>query len=159
QMQCVARRDPGEEPLFVSINVSGVDLVETCFEARAAKTLDDNQVQASSLKIEVTERTLLKNPTRAAESLKACRALGVRAAIDDSGKGYSSLSYLADLPMETIKIPPCFVRSMNNPTIYKIIKTIVRLGDELALPIVAEGVEEAGEAIALKEMGCLYGQG
>jgi EAL domain-containing protein (putative c-di-GMP-specific phosphodiesterase class I) len=146
--------------LFLSINVSGHDLVETPFEARLAEMLAASGIPPQSLKIEVTERTLLKNPARAAESLEACRKLGVLTAIDDFGTGYSCLSYLSNLPMETIKIPPSFVRSMaNDPTTRKIIKMVLRLAEELELPVVAEGIEEVGEAFALMEMGCAYGQG
>ncbi len=148
------------DTLFLSINVSGHDLVETPFEARLAEMLAASGIPPQSLKIEVTERTLLKNPARAAESLEACRQLGAGLAIDDFGTGYSCLSYLSNLPMETIKIPPSFVRSMaNDPTTRKIIKMVLRLAEELELPVVAEGIEEVGEAFALMEMGCAYGQG
>jgi EAL domain-containing protein (putative c-di-GMP-specific phosphodiesterase class I) len=159
-LEAVPPDSSGPEPLFVSINVSGHDLVETCFEARLAEMFEASGIPPRSLKIEVTERTLLKNPARAAESLEACRKLGVLTAVDDFGTGYSCLSYLSNLPMETIKIPPSFVRSMaSDPTTRKIIKMVLRLAEELALPVVAEGIEEVSQAIALMEMGCAYGQG
>jgi diguanylate cyclase len=148
------------DPLFLSINVAGDDLVETPFASRVADMLTASGVSAGSLKIEVTESTLMKDPDKAAETLQACRDLGVHAAIDDFGTGYSSLSYLTKLPISEIKIAPSFVRSMAaDPTTEKIIKMVLGLAEELDLPVIAEGIEETIEAVALMEMGCAYGQG
>jgi EAL domain-containing protein (putative c-di-GMP-specific phosphodiesterase class I) len=148
------------EPLFLSINVSGADLVETPFAARVARMLDSSGVAGESLKIEVTESTLMKDPDRAAASLDACRKLGVRAAIDDFGTGYSSLAYLTKLPVTEIKLAQSFVRSMAyDPPTQKIIKMVLKLADELDLPVVAEGIEETTEAVTLMDMGCAFGQG
>jgi EAL domain-containing protein (putative c-di-GMP-specific phosphodiesterase class I) len=148
------------EPLFLNINVSGDDLVKTPFAARVAEMLDQSGLLPDSLKIEVTESTLMKDPDRAADSLEACQKLGVRAAIDDFGTGYSSLAYLTKLPITEIKIAPSFVRSMAvDPPTQKIIKMVLRLAEELDLPVIAEGIEETGEALALMKMGCAFGQG
>ena len=148
------------EPLFLSINVSGADLVETPFAARVARMLDSSGVAGESLKVEVTESTLMKDPDRAAASLDACRKLGVRAAIDDFGTGYSSLAYLTKLPVTEIKLAQSFVRSMAyDPPTQKIIKMVLKLADELDLPVVAEGIEETTEAVTLMDMGCAFGQG
>jgi EAL domain-containing protein (putative c-di-GMP-specific phosphodiesterase class I) len=148
------------EPLFLSINVSGHDLVDARFEGRLARMLNESGIPANALKIEVTESTLMKDPVKAAETLGACRKLGVQVALDDFGTGYSSLSYLSKLPMTAIKIAPSFVRSMAiDPTNWTIIQMILRLAEELHIPVIAEGVEEPYEAIALMEMGCAFGQG
>ena len=81
-------------------------------------------------------------------------------AIDDFGTGYSSLSYLSTLPITTLKVDRAFVRAMlTEPRDRKIIQTILRLADEIGIPVVAEGIEEAVEAEALARMGCAYGQG
>jgi diguanylate cyclase len=161
QMMDAALHNVGStEPLFLSINVAGDDLVETPFASRVADMLAASGVSAESLKIEVTESTLMKDPDKAAESLQACRSLGVLAAIDDFGTGYSSLSYLTKLPISEIKIAPSFVRSMAaDPTTEKIIKMVLGLAQELDLPVIAEGIEETVEAVALMEMGCAFGQG
>jgi EAL domain-containing protein (putative c-di-GMP-specific phosphodiesterase class I) len=150
----------GTEPLYLSINVSGHDLADPSFRARIADMLERSGVAAKSLKLEVTESTLLKDPARAADSLKACRDLGVEAALDDFGTGYSSLSYISKLPVSVLKIAPSFVLSMAlDPTTRKIVQLILRLADELGIPVVGEGIEETSEAIALMEMGCAFGQG
>jgi EAL domain-containing protein (putative c-di-GMP-specific phosphodiesterase class I) len=148
------------EPLVLSINVSGADLVETPFASRVAQTLDSSGIPGDSLKVEVTESTLMKDPDRASASLEACRKLGVRAAIDDFGTGYSSLAYLTKLPVTEIKLAQSFVRSMAyDPPTQKIIKMVLKLADELELPVVAEGIEETTEAVTLMDMGCAFGQG
>jgi diguanylate cyclase len=148
------------EPPFLSINVASDDLVDTPFAARVAAMLDDSGVSARSLKIEVTESTLMIDPDKAAESLEACQELGVRTSIDDFGTGYSSLAYLTKLPISEIKIAPSFVRSMaDDPPTQKVIKMVLRLAEELDLPVIAEGIEELGEALTLVKMGCAFGQG
>jgi EAL domain-containing protein (putative c-di-GMP-specific phosphodiesterase class I) len=145
---------------FLSINVAGDDLVDTPFAARVADMLDKSGVPPQSLKIEVTEHTLMMDPDKAAESLQACQELGVKTAIDDFGTGYSSLAYLTKLPISEIKIAPSFVRSMaDDPPTQKIIKMVLRLAEELDLPVIAEGIEEIGEALTLVKMGCAFGQG
>ena len=81
-------------------------------------------------------------------------------AIDDFGTGYSSLSYLSTLPITTLKVDRAFVQAMlGDPRSRKIVQTILRLADELTIPVVAEGIEIAAEAEALTAMGCAFGQG
>jgi diguanylate cyclase len=146
--------------LTLSINVSGRDLVDTPLEQRIAEALRAGAAPPECLKIEVTESTLLRDPEVAARRLQACRALGVLAAIDDFGTGYSSLSYLNTLPVNAIKIAPPFVQAMgDDPTTLRIIQLILRLSEQLDLPVVAEGVERESEAQALADMGCALGQG
>jgi EAL domain-containing protein (putative c-di-GMP-specific phosphodiesterase class I) len=148
------------ESLTLSINVSGRDLVETPFDQRIGEVLSASSVPPECLKIEVTESTLLRDPAVAARRLEACRNLGVRIAIDDFGTGYSSLSYLNNLPVSAIKIAPPFVQSMGvDATTLRIIQLILRLSDQLGLPVVAEGIEHQSEARALEDMGCALGQG
>jgi diguanylate cyclase len=161
KMAEAATQNPsGTEPLFLNINVSCDDLVKTPFATRVAEMLDSSGVAPESLKIEVTESTLMKNPDKAAESLEACLKLGVTAAIDDFGTGYSSLAYLTKLPISEIKIATSFVRAMaDDPPTQKVIKMVLRLAEELDLPVVAEGIEETSEALALMKMGCAFGQG
>jgi diguanylate cyclase len=148
------------DPLFLNVNVSGRDLIDTQLDRRIAAVLDSSGIPASALKIEVTESTLMRDPFKAAERFEACRRLGVQVAIDDFGTGHSSLSYLSKLPMSAIKIAPSFIHSMAiDSTTLKIIQMVVRLARKLAIPVIAEGIEEASEARALSEMGCTFGQG
>ncbi len=149
-----------EGPLFMSVNVTGHDLAQSSFPQIIADMLQRTGIPPSNFKLEVTESTLMKDPEQAAAALATCRAGGMGIAIDDFGTGYSSLSYLNTLPITTLKIDRAFVRNMlADPTSRRIVKTILRLADELGIPVVAEGVEQGPEADALAKMGCDFGQG
>jgi EAL domain-containing protein (putative c-di-GMP-specific phosphodiesterase class I) len=148
------------EPLFISVNVSGHDLSRPNFVASVAAMLRTSGMAPGSLKLEVTESVLMKDPAKAVETLSECRRLGMSIAIDDFGAGYSSLSYLSTLPITTIKIDRGFVHSMiERPASRKIVKMILRLADELEIPVVAEGIEDPREATMLADLGCAFAQG
>ncbi len=122
--------------------------------------LEKSGIGGASIKLEVTESVLMSDPAKAVAALDACRRLGLTIAIDDFGTGYSSLSYLSTLPINTIKIDRSFVRSMlEAPASRKIIHMILRLAEELDIPVVAEGVERPPEARLLADLGCAFGQG
>jgi EAL domain-containing protein (putative c-di-GMP-specific phosphodiesterase class I) len=122
--------------------------------------LERSGIASRSIKLEVTESVLLKDPAKAVAALEACRQLGLTVAIDDFGTGYSSLSYLTSLPIATIKIDRSFVHSMTQaPTSRKVIHMILRLAEELDIPVIAEGVEVEGEEHVLAGLGCAFGQG
>ncbi len=147
-------------PLFMSLNVSGQDLAGSAFPDAVAQLLDRSGIPARSLRLEVTESALMKNPAEAAKMLVAFREAGFGIAIDDFGTGYSSLSYLGALPATTLKIDRGFVRTMlSEPTSRRIVQTMLRLAEELGISVVAEGIEEPEQAQALIELGCDYGQG
>jgi EAL domain-containing protein (putative c-di-GMP-specific phosphodiesterase class I) len=148
------------DPLLFSINVSGLDIVQSSFPDSIRQALHLSGLTPNSMQLEITESVLMKEPARAAAALEACRHLGISIAVDDFGTGYSSLSHLSTLPITTLKIDRTFVRSMvTNPINRRIIKTILRLADELEISVVAEGVEDRDEARDLARMGCTFGQG
>ena len=150
----------GEEPLFVSVNVSGHDLVQPEFAETIKTILREGLVDPRHLKLEITESMLMKDPDRAGRILEACREHGMGIAVDDFGTGYSSLSYLSTLPITKLKIDRCFVKAMTtDPTSRKIVNTIRFLARELNIPVVAEGIESEAEAMALEALKCEYGQG
>ena len=149
-----------EGSLFVSINVSGHDLARASFPGMVCEMLRAAGIAPGSLKLEITESTLMRDPASATDALTLCRASGMGIAIDDFGTGYSSLSYLSTLPITTLKVDRAFVRAMlSEPRDHKIVQTILRLADEIGIPAIAEGIEEPTEARALAAMGCAYGQG
>ncbi|WP_375464062.1 EAL domain-containing protein [uncultured Methylobacterium sp.] len=147
-------------PLFLSVNITGHDLARASFPEMIGEMLRTTGIAPETLKLEITESTLMRDPVGASDALTLCRQAGMGIAIDDFGTGYSSLSYLSTLPITTLKVDRAFVRAMlTDPCNRQIIKTILRLADEIGIPVVAEGIEEAAEAEALSEMGCAFGQG
>ncbi|GJD46912.1 hypothetical protein AFCDBAGC_4797 [Methylobacterium cerastii] len=149
-----------ENQLFMSVNVSGHDLAAASFPQLIADLIARTGIEPDRLKIEVTESMLMRDPERAAAALAECRLTGLGVAIDDFGTGYSSLSYLSTLPITTLKIDRAFVRTLlTDRTSRRIVQTILRLADDLEIPVVAEGIEQVEEADLLTEMGCALGQG
>jgi diguanylate cyclase len=145
---------------FLSINVSCEDLIHESFLASVGRLAETLGPAARGIKLEVTESGLMKDAERARMTLEGCRAFGVGVAIDDFGAGYSSLGYLATLPITTLKIDRSFTPSLpHSATSRKIVSTILRLADELRIPVVAEGVETPQEAEILTSLGCRWGQG
>ena len=149
-----------EDPLFVSVNVSGHDLLQPAFAEMVVGILRGAGIAPQHLKLEITESMLMKDPVRAGRVLRICRDHGCGIAVDDFGTGYSSLSHLSTLPITTLKIDRCFVQAMTgDPTSRKIVNTIRHLARELEIPVVAEGIESEAEVLVLDAMHCEYGQG
>jgi c-di-GMP-specific phosphodiesterase len=146
--------------LTVAVNLSVGELERPDLLAEAVALRRQADLPPGALKLEVTEGEVMRDPDRAAVILHNLRAAGVRLALDDFGVGFSALSYLTRLPFDTLKIDGWFVRTMaTDPGSAKIVSTIVRLGQELALEVVAEGIEDQATARRLSELGCDYGQG
>jgi EAL domain-containing protein (putative c-di-GMP-specific phosphodiesterase class I) len=97
-------------------------------------------IAPTQIQLEITESLLMSQPERAKETLESCRKMGLKIAIDDFGTGYSSLSYLHSYPIGTLKIDQAFVRDMlNNPNSMELSKSIIALGKNLNMTIIAEG--------------------
>ena len=151
---------PAMGALTVSVNLSTGEIDRPGLVADVAETLRVNRLPRGALKLEVTESDIMRDPERAAVILKTLREAGAGLALDDFGTGFSSLSYLTRLPFDTLKIDRYFVRTMgNNAGSAKIVRSVVKLGQDLDLEVVAEGVENAEMAHALQSLGCDYGQG
>jgi c-di-GMP-specific phosphodiesterase len=160
--QLAAWRDshPAMGNLTVSVNLSTGEIDRPGLVADVAETLRVNRLPRGALKLEVTESDIMRDPERAAVILKTLRDAGAGLALDDFGTGFSSLSYLTRLPFDTLKIDRYFVRTMGgNAGSAKIVRSVVKLGQDLDLEVVAEGVENAEMARALQALGCDYGQG
>ncbi|MEE8535217.1 MAG: EAL domain-containing protein, partial [Kiloniellales bacterium] len=128
--------------------------------ADVARILAETGLPRGALKLEITESDIMRDPERAAVTLHALRSAGAAISLDDFGTGFSSLSYLTRLPFDMLKIDRYFVRTMGaNEGSAKIVRSVVNLGRELSLEVVAEGVENAAMARALLDLGCDYGQG
>ena len=110
--------------------------------------------------LELTETSLVDDLERCAETLGRLRALGARIAIDDFGSGYSSLNYVRSLPIDIVKIDRAFVTQIDTDERNRqIVEVITALAATLQLSTVAEGVESATEAAALRRLGCDLAQG
>lgn len=122
--------------------------------------LEEHQVPAHLLELEVTESTLMEDAETAISMLRELDSLGVQLTIDDFGTGYSSLNYLKMFPIRKLKIDRSFVRDvLVDPSDRVIIKAIIGLARNLGLELVAEGVEEQGQLDYLRRHGCFDYQG
>jgi EAL domain-containing protein (putative c-di-GMP-specific phosphodiesterase class I) len=125
-----------------------------------AAALAESGLTPSALTIELSERMLVEDAGLIADRLAELRDLGVKLAIDDFGTGYASLAHLRQLPADIIKIDPSFVSGLgHDPVLTMLTKTIVQVGHDLGMQVVAEGIEEPRQLAELREMGCGYGQG
>jgi EAL domain-containing protein (putative c-di-GMP-specific phosphodiesterase class I) len=144
----------------VAVNVSTRSLLDTTFPDAVADALRRAGVPGDLLAIEITENTVMADPTRAIDVLRRIRDLGISTAIDDFGTGYSSMAYLKILPVDEIKVDRSFVREMaTDHSNYTLVGSTVDLGHNLGLVVVAEGVEDADTAAALDRLGCDIAQG
>ena len=146
--------------LTVGVNISARNLGRLGFAQRVAQTLDRVGASADRLMLELTETALLVDPARAASSLNEVSRLGIKVSIDDFGSGQTSLGYLSTLPIDELKIDRSFICDMlENSTHAAIVRSIVDLGHNLAVQVVAEGVETTETLTALQEIGCDLAQG
>jgi diguanylate cyclase (GGDEF)-like protein len=155
------RQAPQMEDLYVSVNLSGMQLHDDQIVNRVADVLTLNRLEGSSLCLELTESVVMEDPAAAAATLTALRQLGVRIAIDDFGSEYSSLAYLKRFPATTLKIDKSFVSNLAQPDSpdATLIATIVAMARALDITTVAEGVETSIQAARLLELGCDTVQG
>jgi len=154
------KRHPTAGRLFCSVNLSVGEIERPHLVEDVARIIKDSGLPRGALKLEVTEGDIMRDTAHAAEVLKALRDVGASLALDDFGTGFSSLSYLARLPFDTLKIDRYFVLTMDKDEgSAKIVKSVVNLGRDLSLEVVAEGVENAGLARLLLNANCHYGQG
>ncbi len=144
----------------VTVNCSSGEFRHPQFKNDLLMLISQTGVDPARLSIEVTESTLMQNPESVQIIMSELRELGVRIGIDDFGTGYSSLAYLHRLPLDVLKIDKSFVRDMMNcPETREIVRTIIALGQNLDLDIVAEGVESQAQLDLLFQLGCTHAQG
>ncbi|MGC5011006.1 putative bifunctional diguanylate cyclase/phosphodiesterase [Streptosporangium sp. DT93] len=144
----------------LSLNLSARQIMAPRFVETVESALGDSGLPPSALTLEVIEEMLVEDADETIVRLSELRALGVRLAIDDFGTGYASLALLRQLPVDMIKIDPSFVSGLGrDETLTLLTRTIVRLGHDLGLIVVAEGIERPEQLELLREMGCTRGQG
>jgi diguanylate cyclase (GGDEF)-like protein len=158
--QMAAWHNAGMKKVKVSVNVSGVQLKHRPIYDWVMSKLIKTGLPAHSLMLEITESTFIKADQKMIDELKKLQLAGVKIAIDDFGTGFSSLSTLADLPIDVIKIDRSFIMQSDKNEKYRdILKTISELGKKLGLKIVAEGVEEVEQFEFVKNIGISAIQG
>jgi diguanylate cyclase (GGDEF)-like protein len=148
------------EEMWVSVNLSALQLPESDGLADIERILADPAAQADKVVLEVTETVLAADVDGGIASLTSLKRLGVRIAIDDFGTGFSSLSTLARLPVDILKIDRSFVsgQASTSPSV-PMLEGIFGLADKLSLDVVAEGIEEFEQLDLLSTLGCQMGQG
>ncbi|MEJ7624487.1 MAG: PAS domain S-box protein [Pyrinomonadaceae bacterium] len=147
-------------PLSISVNLSAKQLMHPNLVAQVTEALAATGLAPEQLKLEVTESTVMEHSDRSLKVLSELDALGVNLSTDDFGTGYSSLSYLQKFPFERLKIDRSFINVMDkDDKSGAIVKTILMLGENLNLDVVAEGIETANQLDQLRSLGCRMGQG
>ena len=143
-------------PGRLAINVSTQELEDVSYSER----LRDAFIEAPLLELELTEGCLVSNAINVLDTLRILREHQFSLAIDDFGTGYSSLSYLTHFPVQKLKIDTAFVRNLlQDGQDRAIVQTIIAMAQALDLQVIAEGIENAGQAEMLLAMGCQQGQG
>jgi diguanylate cyclase (GGDEF)-like protein/PAS domain S-box-containing protein len=146
--------------LTISVNLSAKQFLQPNLVEDIRKLLTELALPAEALKLEITESTVMGDPTGAVAMLQQIKSLGIRLAIDDFGTGYSSLSYLHRFPLDTLKIDRSFISGMGDDGEgMEIARTILPMANNLRLDVVAEGVETVQQVLLLKKLQCKYGQG
>ncbi|MBK9155348.1 MAG: PAS domain S-box protein [Chloracidobacterium sp.] len=146
--------------ISISVNLSAKQLLHPSLAGQVKAVLAQSQLKASQLKIEVTESTVMEHSDRSMSVLSELSDLGISLSTDDFGTGYSSLSYLQRFPFDRLKIDRSFVDEMGkNDKCAAIVKTILMLGENLGIEVVAEGIETEQQLRSLRELGCRFGQG
>ncbi|HEV2944040.1 MAG TPA: EAL domain-containing protein [Solirubrobacteraceae bacterium] len=147
-------------PIGMAVNVSARQLDSDEIIADVEHALSDSGLHPSSLTLEITETTLMRDAKDTVRRLTAIKALGVRVAIDDFGTGYSSLSHLRQFPVDALKIDRSFITGLaHNLEGETLIHTLVQLGKALSIETIAEGIEQPSELSLLCEEQCDGGQG
>jgi diguanylate cyclase (GGDEF)-like protein/PAS domain S-box-containing protein len=155
-----AWQDAGLEPLVVSVNVSARQLRQDDFVQTVVAVLKKTGLEARYLEIELTESMVMHDAEKLVAMLDELKRIGVQMSVDDFGTGYSSLSYLKRFPVDRLKIDRSFVQDLMSDTDdATIVRTIIALGHNLGLHVVAEGVETAEQSDFLRQNDCDEAQG
>jgi diguanylate cyclase (GGDEF)-like protein len=151
--------NPGELPPTLCVNVSTHQIDENmCAVIRRA--IESAGLPAERLELEITEGSLMRNPDAVLECFRQWKELGVRIAVDDFGTGYSSFSYLSRLPVDRLKLDRSLIHSLTaTRKDAAIVRSIIALGKDLGVSVIAEGVETEEQFRMLRNLGCLQVQG
>jgi diguanylate cyclase (GGDEF)-like protein len=153
-------QNEGLEPFNITVNISGVQFLQDNFIEMVAQVLFDNGLDASLLKLELTESILMRDLEASIKKMNMLRDMGIQISIDDFGTGYSSLNYLKRFPVEILKIDRSFIKDVEtNPDDQCIVRAIIALAHNLNMKVIAEGVETKKHLGLLRGYGCDAAQG
>lgn len=153
-------KDETTRDLTLSVNVSASQFLEEGFERSVLGLIETFGIDATRLKIELTESVMVANPELVTAKMHVLRAVGIGMALDDFGTGYSSLGYLRQLPLTQLKIDRSFVQSVTeNQRNAALVRSIIQMGLDLELDVIAEGVETVEQVQFLTQNGCQAYQG
>jgi diguanylate cyclase (GGDEF)-like protein len=152
--------DSGYDPIYISVNISALQIRQSDFVDKISQVLRETQMEAKYLELEITESIAMEDTEARIEILEVLRSMGVRIAIDDFGTGYSSLSYLRKFQITSLKIDQSFIRELAcNEKDAALVSTIIAIGQNLNLNIIAEGVETQEQLEFLRQKKCDNMQG
>ena len=144
----------------VSVNVSRIDMYDPALIDTLLAILEENEITPSELHLEITESAYTQDSKQIIETVEKLRALGFKIEMDDFGTGYSSLNMISALPIDALKLDMMFIRTaFGERKDTRMLQFIIDIGDYLAVPVIAEGVENEEQLNALKAMGCDVVQG
>jgi EAL domain-containing protein (putative c-di-GMP-specific phosphodiesterase class I) len=149
-----------DQPVSVAVNLSASSIMDSRLPDQVAAMTLARGLSPSALIVEITEDVLVADRHRARTVLAALREMGVRIAVDDFGKGYSSLSYLRELPIDELKLDKSFILTMmDDARATALVVSTIDLAHSLGLEMTAEGVEDEKALRALTDYGCDLAQG
>jgi len=144
----------------VSVNLTGRYFSKEDLLATITGVICEHKLEPSDLVVEITENQIMENPETASKILRDLSDFGTKVSIDDFGTGYSSLSYLANFPIHALKIDQSFIARLNGDSKnLSIVRSIISLGQNLGLEVIAEGVETETQLEHLRRLQCQYAQG
>jgi diguanylate cyclase (GGDEF)-like protein len=147
----------GDAPLSVSVNLSSRQLIRRDLVSDVRSVIARANLKARCFRLELTESLIMDNPEQSAHVLSKLKKLGIGLSLDDFGTGYSSLAYLTRFPFDTIKIDRSFIDDAS-PKRAVLLRSMISMGHELGMSVVAEGVADESDALELRQMGCEYVQ-
>jgi EAL domain-containing protein (putative c-di-GMP-specific phosphodiesterase class I) len=154
------KQDPLTRDIVLAVNVSAKQFQQANFVEQVKATMQRHEINAASLKLELTESMLVHNINDIITKMDALSMVGIHFSLDDFGTGYSSLQYLKTLPLNQLKIDQSFVRDIVTDTSDRaIVCTIITMANSLGINVIAEGVEVVEQRQYLLDNGCLHYQG
>ncbi|AFZ44588.1 diguanylate cyclase/phosphodiesterase with PAS/PAC and GAF sensor(s) [Halothece sp. PCC 7418] len=160
QMQQWCLRWNHSSQLWMSVNVSVIELVQPDFLDRVDAILQETNLAAQQLKLEITETAVMENAEKVSSVLQKLKERNILLCLDDFGTGYSSLSYLREFPFDVMKVDRAFISNLEpNSKHFNLIRTMMLLANDLEMGIIVEGIETQQQLEQLKQLGCQEGQG